>query len=83
MVIFAKEERALLVEKARALARGRRRRREEDIFRVCGMVWGDGLGVWEGVLGAIGMVRVLVGLLWVGAQRGGGLKSRSFATFWR
>jgi len=38
MVIFAKEERAVLVEKARALARGRRRRREvEDIFRVCGM----------------------------------------------
>jgi hypothetical protein len=37
MVIFAKEERAVLVEKARALARGRRRRRVvdvEDIFRV-------------------------------------------------
>ena len=58
MVIFAKEERAVLVEKARALARGKRRRRVvdvEDIFRV--YVWGDGLGVCEGVLGGIGMVR--------------------------
>ncbi len=31
MVIFAKEERAVLVEKERALVRGRRRRREDDI----------------------------------------------------
>ena len=47
------------------------------------VVWGDGLGGFEGNLGGIGMGRVLVGMLWIGAQSGGCLKSRSFATFWR
>jgi hypothetical protein len=64
MVIFAKEERAVLVEKARALARGTRRRRE-DIFGV----GGGGFGVWEPVWRGIGMLGDVVGMFSIEAQK--------------